>query len=156
MTRCDIKVVPKLSMAYFELRTPRDMLEKARREHQRLLKHFNIDNVFNFFVTAYHIRDYIIETKAVRQVYLERFLKDQDLKDCHDLCDKAKHLVLKKRPNPSAHIWSGEFGGAPLGVLPFGGDGEWVLSIDGRDVDVELLADRVMRKWDIFFSEYDL
>jgi hypothetical protein len=32
---------------FFELRTPRDMLEKARREYGRLTADFNIDNVFN-------------------------------------------------------------------------------------------------------------
>ena len=42
-------------MSFFELRTPRDLLEKAHREHDRLTCAFNIDNVFNFFVTAFHI-----------------------------------------------------------------------------------------------------
>lgn len=42
-------------MAYFELRTPRDMLEKAEWELQRFRDDRTIDNLFNFFVTAYHV-----------------------------------------------------------------------------------------------------
>jgi hypothetical protein len=37
-------------MAFLELRTPRDMLDRAKREHARLSANFDIENVFNFFV----------------------------------------------------------------------------------------------------------
>jgi hypothetical protein len=55
---------------------------------------FNIDNVFNFFVTAYHIQDYICKTGVVPQPALDAFLGDQDILDARDLCDKGKHLRL--------------------------------------------------------------
>lgn len=139
-------------MTLFELRTPRDMLEKARREHERLVERFDIDNLFNFFVTAYHISDYIRKTDAVPQVVLDTFLQDQDIKDCRDLCDKGKHLSLSKRPDPRTHVWSGCIGGAPIGVLPIGGGDKWMLFTGDRDVDVEWLAERVLSKWDAFFS----
>ena len=87
-------------MAYFELRTPRDMLDKARREHKRLTERVDIDNVFNFFVTAYHVKDYVEKKASVPQIALESFLADPDIKDCRDLCDKAKHLTLTKRSDP--------------------------------------------------------
>ena len=39
---------------FFDLSTPRDMLNKAVREHfSRLETDLSIDNVFNFFVTAF-------------------------------------------------------------------------------------------------------
>lgn len=60
--------------SFFELRTPRDMLEKAERELQRLRADFTIDNLFNFFVTAYHIRDYVQEATTVPQSELDAFL----------------------------------------------------------------------------------
>ena len=145
------------SIVYFELSTPRDMLEKTRREHQRLTECFNIDNVFNFFVTAYHIRDYIQVKNAIAQVTLETFLKDQDMQDCRDLCDKGKHLVLTQRINPTTHVWKGCMGGAPLGTLPMGSYGKWVLfRDDGREVDVKRLAKRVLDKWDVFFANHGL
>lgn len=139
-------------MALFELRTPRDMLEKARREHDRLLERFDIDNLFNFVVTAYHISDYIRKTDVVPQVVLDTFLQDQDIKDCRDLCDKGKHLSLSRRPDPQTHVWSGCIGGAPIGVLPISGGDRWMLSTGDRVVDVGWLAERVLSKWDAFFS----
>lgn len=143
-------------MSLFELRTPRDMLEKACREHQRLAERFDIDNLFNFFVTSYHISDYIRETGAVTQVVLDTLLQDQDIKDCHDLCDKGKHLTLTKRADPTTRVWSGCVGGAPIGVLPIGGGDKWVLFTGGREVDVKRLAERVMAKWVAFFSTHHL
>lgn len=143
-------------MAFFELRAPRDMLDKARREYQRLSERFDIDNLFNFVVTAYHISDYIRKTGAVAQGVLDTFLQDQDIKDCRDLCDKGKHLVLTKRSDPTTHVWSGYVGGAPIGMLPIGGGGKWVLFTGDREVDVEWLAERVLTKWGAFFAAHGL
>jgi hypothetical protein len=143
-------------MALFELRTPRDMLEKARREHERLTTRFDIDNLFNFFVTAYHISDYVRKTNSVAQVKLDAFLQDQDIKDCRDLCDKGKHLTLTKRPDPATHIWSGAINGAPFNTLPFNGGDQWLLRAGQRDVEVQWLARRVLAKWESFFSEHAL
>ena len=101
-------------MAFFELANPRDMFQKAERELQRLQTDFTIDNVFNFFVTAYHIQDYVRTTSSVPQVDLEAFLKDVDLQDCRDLCDKGKHVRLTKRADPTTAAWSGAISGAPM------------------------------------------
>lgn len=132
------------------------MLEKARREHGRLTAAFNIDNVFNFFVTAFHIQDYIQDTKAVPQATLKAFLDSQDIQDARDLCDKGKHLHLTRRhyPDPSAtHKVFGALNTAPLNTLPLNGYEEiWVLQSGARTVDVAALADRVVRKWEEFFA----
>lgn len=143
-------------MAFLELRTPRDILDKAEREYVRLQSKFDIDNVFNYFVTANHIRDYIMKNNAVTQSIMDSFFTDQDMKDCRDLCDKAKHLRLTRRPDPQTHKWSGCLGGAPLGVLPLGGDGEWELWSDGRVVNIQQLAERVLIKWREFFATHNL
>ena len=143
-------------MTFLELRTPRDMLDKAKREHGRLSSDFNIDNVFNFFVTANHIRDYIEKSAAVGRDVVATFCSSQDMLDCRDLCDKAKHLRLTKRTDPVTHRWSGALGGAPLNMLPLGGDGRWELWSDDRHVDIQQLADRVLGLWDSFFDQHGL
>jgi hypothetical protein len=143
-------------MAFLELRTPRDMLDKVKREHGRLSSDFNIDNVFNFFVTANHIRDYIEKSAAVDRNVIATFCSSQDMLDCRDLCDKPKHLRLTKRTDPITHRWSGALGGAPLNVLPLGGDGRWELWSDNRHVDIQQLAGRVLDSWDRFFDQYGL
>jgi len=110
-----------------------------------------MDHVFNFFVTAYHVFDYVEKTKAVEQSILDKFRADQDMRDCRDLCDKAKHLRLTKRSNPITDRWSGTLNGAPLNSVPLNGDGDWELWSGGRKVDIRSLARRVMQKWDAFF-----
>lgn len=143
-------------MSFLELRTPRDMLEKAKREHARLQAGFDIDHVFNFFVTANHIRDYIEKTDALSRDVLKAFCSDADLRDACDLCDKAKHLRLTHRPDPSTHELSGAIGGAPFAALPIGGDGRWELWSGDRIVDIEYLAARVLAKWEAFFALHGL
>ncbi len=132
------------------------MLEKAKREHIRLSAIFDIDNVFNFFVTANHIRDYVVKTGAASQADVERLFADQDMMDCRDLCDSAKHLRLTKRADPVTHQWSGTIGGAPIGALPIGGTGRWELWSNGREVDIEWLAGQVLQKWEAFFQQHGL
>lgn len=143
-------------MGFFELRTPRDMLEKARREHERLRTRFDIDNLFNFFVTANHIRDYIQKTRTVPPLTLDAFLQDPDLKDCRDLCDKGKHLALTRRDDPTTVTMSGGYGDAPYGAMPYGGGTVWLLNTGNRSVDVQSLANRVLVKWDAFFVDNGL
>jgi hypothetical protein len=145
-------------MAFFELRTPRDMLEKTKREYARLNASFDIDHVFNFFVSAYHISDYIKKSNAVPQAVIDAFLSDTDIQACHDLCDKGKHMRLTKpgRHDPQTVIWNGCFGGAPFGVLPFGGGDKWVVFVGNKQFDVEWLAQRVLEKWEAFFVQHGL
>jgi hypothetical protein len=132
------------------------MLEKARREHKRLTDCFDIDNLFNFFVTAYHISDYVRKTDAVTQVVLDTLLQDQDIKNCRDLCDKGKHLTLTKRTDPTTHVRNGSFGSSSFGSQPFGGGQKWVLFTGDCEVDVERLAERVLAKWDAFFEVHGI
>jgi hypothetical protein len=143
-------------MTYFELRSPRDMLEKARRELRRLQQQLTIDNVFNFFVTAHHIQDYVRRASSVPQSTLDAFLSDPDLKDCGDLCNKGKHLQLTRRPDPSTVIWDSTIGGAPIGALPIGGGERWMLFSGMRQIDVGLLAERVVAKWGSFLDQQKL
>ena len=97
-------------MAYFELRTARDMLEKACREHKRLHREFNIDNVFNFFVTAYHICDYLKTTGIVPAGVVQDLEdNDPDINACRDLCNKGKHLRLTHK-SPSEKFLTQEKG----------------------------------------------
>lgn len=102
---------------YFELRAPRDMFEKAKREHERLMENFDIDNLFNYFVTTYHIQDYFDENSVIIDK-IKVFLKDQDLEDCKDLCHKGKHLALSRgRLDPRTQIMRDSINGTPLNTM---------------------------------------
>jgi hypothetical protein len=155
------------------------MLEKARREHLRLSSNFDIDNVFNFFVTAHHICDYFKENQAVDEALkalVKELCSEQDMLDCQDICNKAKHCCLTlgrydpkkhpERPDPLTHRWSGAFGVVPFNTIPFNTNGKWEFwelrrhDNDNvhtkRRVDIKRLADRVLSRWDEFFNEHGL
>lgn len=130
------------------------MLEKARREHGRLTAEFNIDNIFNFFVTAYHIQDYVRTTAAVPGATLDAFLSDQDIKYARDLCDKGKHLQLTRRPDVGAtRTVLGALNTVGLNELGVNESKEvWTLQSGAAAADVAGLASRVIQKWDAFFA----
>ncbi len=132
------------------------MLHKAERELARFHHEFTIDNVFNFFVTAYHIQDYIRVTAAVPQLALDSFLHDPDIKACHDLCDKGKHLKLTTRPDPLTNMANGCFSGAAFGEVAFGEGERWSLLYNDRAVDIHSLPERVINKWKHFFEQHGL
>lgn len=144
-------------MTFFELSSPRHMLEKAHREHARLRQCVDIDNVFNFFVTAYHILDYVKKLGSVPKSDVKTFSKDQDIEDCGDLCNKGKHVILDRdRPDPSTRITRNSIGGGMVGEMMVGAEDMWFLETGGRKVDVMRLAERILQKWEAFFATHSL
>jgi len=132
------------------------MLEKATREYTRLCKSFEIDNVFNYFVTAYHISDYIKKTNAIDQAILNKFLDDPDIKLSRDLCDKGKHMTLTHRPDPQTKVVNGAWGTSPWGLAPWGGGASWTLLTNDQKIDIEQLSKTVLEKWTTFFQDNGL
>jgi len=134
------------------------MLNKLESEYGRLQASASDDNLYNFFVTANHVKDYLRNTQAVAQITLDSFASDQDIRDSKDLCDKAKHHTLTGdgRVNPTTWTWTGEIGGAPVGALEIAAGDKRVMFIGPREIDVDWLADRVMVKWRDFFALHDL
>ncbi|XVJ70394.1 MAG: hypothetical protein HEQ39_12695 [Rhizobacter sp.] len=144
------------SVIFFDLATPHDMLKKAKRELVRLEAEVNIDNVYNFYITAYHIKDYFEKTNPSKISELQKFLSQEDLKDCQDLCNKGKHLKLTKRNSidPQAVIYDNLLSGnTPLGSMKLDWGDEWMLiKNDGRGVDVLNLARAIIYQWEIFLG----
>ena len=132
------------------------MLDKAKREHARLTANFDIDHVFNFFVTANHIRDYVENSDLVNQADIELLFQDSDMKDCRDLCDKAKHLHLTKRPDPITHRFGGMVGRDCIGAFYIGAGEVWELWSNDRHVNIGHLSNRVIEKWEAFFEAHKL
>ena len=54
-------------MGFFRLESPIDMLEKAGRERDRMVSDVHVDHVYNFFVMAAHVADYVKHSGAVEQ-----------------------------------------------------------------------------------------
>lgn len=129
-------------MGFFELGTPKDMLEKARRELARLEADVSIDHVFNFFVTAFHIADYLDERlrKKVR--------KKLWFKHCGDAGNKAKHMKLTRdRPDPKTPKDYFLADGFSMPRV------QWRIQWqDGKSREVISFAREVIAKWEEFFA----
>jgi len=146
-------------MGFFRLKTPVDMLEKAKRERSRMVTDLHVDHVFNFFVTAAHIADYVKHSGTVEQRYLDQFRQNPTYRLCRDLCDNGKHTILTKegRETPSAGAFENNIFRVPFGTWNFGPQKEsWMVQVDGRWTSVLRIADEMLALWTVFFEQHGI
>ena len=155
---------------FFSLGTAKDMFAKAGREYDRLRNEPSIDNIFNFFVTAYHVVDYLPLGNEVTSDQINALRDDPDMQRCAHVCNKGKHAVLTqgdfnadkknglRRPSPIARVESGALGCSSLGTHSLGGSPPISLYYpDTREhVAILPLADRVMKRLVAFVEEHKL
>jgi hypothetical protein len=126
-------------MGFFELETPDGMLAKAKRELARFEADVSVDHVYNFFVTAYHIADYLNAglQKQGQNIPLIRL--------CKDACNKAKHMKLA--PHPSDMKTPKYY---TVGSIP---SVEWcIIWPDGSSREFVSFAREVIAKWEKLFA----
>jgi hypothetical protein len=146
-------------MGFFRLKSPTDMLEKARRERDRMVADVHVDHVYNFFVTAAHVADYVKHSGAVEQRHLDEFRQNPTYKLCRDLCDNGKHTILTKdgRETPNAGVFENSMFRAPFGTWNFGPQKEnWMVLVDGRWVSVLQIANKILALWSAFFEQHGI
>jgi len=145
---------------FFENLTPRQMLEKAKCDLQKLSQDINIDNVFNFFVTAYHVIDHIKVLKTVPQDDIDALYKEPDFRKCMYICNKCKHRILNRGQGddefltyqrPSAAL--GEF---VLGQSALGLGRAYFIIDETEKVDVLDLGQRIIDRWEAFFNTHSI
>ena len=143
---------------FFENDTPRQMLEKASREFQRLVEDVTSDNVFNFFVTAYHIVDRVTGLGTVPPKDTEELYSNPDFRMCRYICLKSKHLkldtgdaefVTHRRP-------AAIFGEAVFGESVYNMGRAYFITDKKEKVDVLELGERVLKLWEDFLARYDM
>jgi hypothetical protein len=124
------------------------------RKHDRSVE-FARDEVFAFFQNCYHVKDWIIEDKAMtiedRKRVVEQFITESEsLCLCADLCNATKHLVLKTtRSHDSPEIARAHYGlNVSAGVLKV----RFEISTDSGSIDAFDLATRCLSEWDRFFK----
>lgn len=144
---------------WFAMSSPRDMLGKAKREYDRMQNSISMDNIFNFFVTACHVMDYVKALKTVPASAVQAMQDDSDFDMCRFICNKGKHLELT-RNNYDGDYKAEMSRGAELGRMMLA-DPECVLgtgpvlkfTCDGKEVDVRGIATRILAKWEQFFAD---
>ena len=122
--------------------------------------------MFNFFVTAYHVKDYIEHTndEALKAKVNQMFLKsnDVDMYMCKFLCFKGKHLKLtkntKKMPDAPTGLRCGpsRIGKAVFGKSAIGHSETMHFYVDGEKINLFGLADIVLQKWQQFFDKHGI
>jgi hypothetical protein len=78
---------------FFEISSPRDMLGKAKRELEKMNSDLTTDTVFNFFVTAYHVMDYVKAQEKASKIEIDKMYADSDFEMCNFICNKGKHIT---------------------------------------------------------------
>lgn len=89
----------------FQLKTPQDLLDKLRREYERLrLSPMDQDVAFNLFITAEHIADWLYPGDIKSSNYqIRRSLKENNvlLSVCSHVANGSKHFEVNSKKHNS-------------------------------------------------------
>lgn len=89
-------------LSYFS--NPKELLDKSLRELTRLqeacaeYRETEIgDSIFNFFITTYHIKDWLIQSAKIDKTKVEDYVKNSEwLSVCRDICNSGKHFTIER------------------------------------------------------------
>ena len=158
----------------FELATARDALAKAKREYQALEEAITTqdktrigDCLFNFSVSVYHVKDWLIEnpSSAYSKSDVEAVVNaTPSLLLCRDLCNASKHRKIKRyTPNASSVTASLSSALTVVNVNLMAKPGHRkppfrvkVIAKDGKRLEVLSLARDATAAWDAFFQQHGL
>ncbi len=131
------------------------MYKKAERELEKMQSDLNTDTIFNFFVTAYHIMDYVKRQGTVSSAAIDSMYDDTDFKMCQFICNKGKHLVLTKNDLDTKTVYKpgALYGSTPYNTAMFNENSSYKFFVDGQEVNFIELGKRLIGKWDKFFIE---
>ncbi len=146
-----------MSQGFFEISSPRDLLEKARRDFEKMKDDISCDTIFNFFITVYHVVDYVRAQGIASTQFTQQLYEESDFRMCNFICNKGKHMALKAGdPYHLKHDYGAQLGHVILGVTELGAP-ERFLVIDGTEkVDVLELGERLLNRWEQFFQENNI
>lgn len=146
-----------MSNEFFSFSMPRDLLEKAQRDLKILQMNPNIDTVFNYFVTAYHVVDYVKANDLAPESAIDGLYQEEDFRMCRFICNKGKHLSLRTGDEYDTYRRPGStLGDFTLGETLLGvGEAYLVIGEEGQ-IDVVELAERIIDRWTRFFEEHEI
>lgn len=140
---------------FFELSSPRDILEKAKRDFSTMVLHLDTYTIFDFFVTVYHVKDYVEVQGKASEPDIKKFCNEQDFQMCEYVCNKGKHLELTRKhyPYQTQHRKAAVFGEVMFNEVTFGQSESYGLIAGGKEVDVVALGKRLLDNWERFFRD---
>jgi hypothetical protein len=146
-------------MLTFGLRTPRDLLEKLKRDGTLLDDEVTSDRFFNFVITGYSLIDWLKHEPTVARSDVEAMYQDQWIKICGDIANASKHFSLTTRTPIASKVNSqqgfgvGRFGKGGFGV---GEEGIVIELNDGSSFSCLELVRKVIETWEEFFRVHAL
>jgi hypothetical protein len=150
-------------MLTYGLKSPRDLLEKLKRDGALLNEEVTSDKFFNFVATGWAIKDWVKNDESLptsaRSIVESSAQNDQLLQICRDLANASKHFVLSRSEPIISTAESAQ--GYGLGRYGKGryGYGEEDIQItlnDGSAVSCLELVKGVILSWDRFFLSHGL
>ena len=146
------------------LKSPRDMLEKLKREYERLKQEVSSDGFFNFVVTGYHITDWIKNDPSVpasAKQDLGSMYKNTHIAACRDIANASKHFTLDPKykgqvtaKTSATSGWGvGRYGKGSFGV---GEESIVVVLIGGERFGALELAQEVVSAWETYFLKHSV
>jgi len=139
---------PLPNQGLFQLRTPHDLVAKARHDLARMRSDPNdAYAAFDFFVTVRHLPDWLYPNDSKMKESL--FSEHIELRICRHLADGAKHFeVTNQKHKQVTKTWfsPGAWGNSwAKGTWKPGlwGDG-LLVALDPRDIDTQEFAEKIL------------
>ncbi len=161
----------------FELKTPRDVLAKAKRELDVLRSAIAAQDksrigeaLYNFSVTAYHVKDWLIEQPgaAYTKQEVEDYVRnDRSLSTCRDLCNSNKHKNITKYVPDAIETTASALSTikvsdqstvnqVPLYTTSTPPFRVKVILSDGKRLEAVQLAEEILRTWEAFLLKHGI
>ena len=154
----------------FGFREPRSLLNKIVRERNRLSKAIQaqcdediVDAFFNFAVTAYHVKDWLIRhpNSNIAKGAVEAFISvTPQLETCRDICNHAKHFKFDYTPKTIGIVSTITSLGEPVKRGEYfdiyGTTDVAIVLEDGQRFLSEKFADSVISAWESFFKKWNI
>ena len=147
------------AQSLFLFMSPREILDKAKQDFAVLQTQITAHTIFNFCVTVYHVRDYVLSSYPNLKPDVLQLQQDVDLKVCHYICNRGKHAVKPRDPQGVSHFLHGGMPGLLIpGRSRLAQPPELVVLVDGQEVefDIQSIGNRVLALWDQFFQRHSI
>jgi len=155
-------MTPYHANTFFTL-TSKELFEKVKEDFKSLENDISPYSIFNYFVSAYHLKDYIKNEFSLNETQDIRAFEDMNelLNIAGFIANKGKHFDVNgsKYKNMQTRYYSGKADGTMLG------DGTWranegetykILKADGEVIEVKVVAKRLLDGRQAFINSKEL
>ncbi len=146
-------------MLTYGLQTPRDLLEKLKRDAALLDEEVTSDRFFNFVVTGYSLVDWLKHEPTVPLTDVTAMYQDKWIRICGNIANASKHFKQSKGNTITSKVESRQgFGLGGFGKGGFGtGEEQIMIELnDGSSLNGLELGTGVLKTWDDFFHSHGL